>query len=331
MFGILNRREMLRGTAATLLLPGILTSAHAGQVAEDPLLRYPWLAQWAGADGLDAPWLRGVFQNLKKYPRVIRAMNHQAEAKPFYLYREHVTSPWLYKKGREAWQQHRAMLEAAGARYGVDAPFVLALWGMESRFGRNQGEHPVLRTLFTLAVDYPRRQTFFRQELRHFLILCRQQGWDPMLLKGSYAGAMGHVQMIPSSLRYYAVDGDGDGRLDVFNNPMDATASIAHYLGKHGWELGGPYLIPVYGITDLSAIKSAKVKEMQPWSSWYALGVRTRGEPPPAERAMALIALEEQDGLRYYGVFNNFRVILDWNRSTRFAKVVGELAEGFVL
>ncbi|MEG3640267.1 lytic murein transglycosylase [Magnetococcus sp. PR-3] len=323
----LKRREMLLGAAATaMLLPSLIPSAMA---MDDPLKRYAWMAQWVGKDGLDAPWLRQLFQGLQKYPRVIRAMNHQAESKPFHAYRDHITSPWLYKKGRAHWKKYRTTLESAGARYGVDPAFIVALWGMESRFGSYQGKHPVLRTLFTLAADYPRRAQFFRSELRHFLILCREQGWDPHALHGSYAGAMGHVQMIPSSMRRFAVDGDQNGKIQIFDNAVDATHSIANYLGKHGWEVGGPYTMPVYGVSDLSAIKSKKVKAMKPWSEWKRLGVRTRGVEPEPNRTMALIALEEKQGLRYYGVFNNFRVILDWNRSTRFAKVVGELAEGF--
>nr|CRH04659.1 putative GH103 : Membrane-bound lytic murein transglycosylase B [Candidatus Magnetococcus massalia] len=286
---------------------------------------------WVTEHGMDAAWLERVFAGVKKYPRVIRAMNHQAESKPFYKYRDHITSPWLYKKGRKKWAEYGDLLRQTGARYAVDPAFIIALWGMESRFGSYMGKHPVLRTLYTLSVDYPRRAKFFRSELRHFLLLCQEQGWDPEQPLGSYAGAMGHVQMIPSSMRRYALDENGDGTLGVFDNAVDATASIANYLAKHGWQRGGLYTLPVKKGHHLAKLRSKRVKQMQPWSWWQSRGVEITQQSAKLEpeTPMALIRLEEADGDRYYAVFNNFRVILDWNRSLRFAKVVGELAEGF--
>ncbi|MBF0136066.1 MAG: lytic murein transglycosylase [Magnetococcus sp. DMHC-1] len=325
--GGITRRDWLGGMGGVFLAFWSTGRAWSG---EDVVDIYPWMRSWVEQDGLDRGWLNRLFFNLDPYNLAISLMDHQAESKPYYTYRKLFVNKRTMAQGRVRLLQNRMLLQQINERYGVPGEFLVALWGIESRFGNNLGKHPVLRVLFTLARGYPRRAVFYQDQLRQFLLLCQEEGWDPEDTLGSYAGAIGQVQMIPGTLRRYAVDFDGDGKRDVFNDTDDVLASIASFLRGQGWRTGGLYVLPVEASEDMDKMVSPDVENMRPWREWSAQGVRLASgqrEPDPDEDA-AMIMLEEESGPRYYMVFHNFRVVTRWNRSRRFAMVVRELAVG---
>ncbi|MBF0154332.1 MAG: lytic murein transglycosylase [Magnetococcales bacterium] len=322
-----TRRQWLGGAGGAVLW---LWSTGRGWCEEDVLDLHPWMRSWVEQDGLDRGWLNRLFANLVTYRPAIALMERQAEAKPYHVYRRMFVNKRVIAQGRIHFLQHHTLLQQITAHFGVPGEFLIALWGIESHFGTNTGRHPILRVLFTLANEYPRRAVFYQDQLRQFLLLCREEGWDPRDPTGSYAGAMGQVQMIPGTLRRYAVDFDGDGKRDVFDDTDDVLASIASFLRGNGWRTGGSYVLPVKKSETLDKMVSPDVENMRPWREWSAQGVRVASgqhEPDPDEES-ALIMLEEESGPRYYVAFHNFRVVTRWNRSRRFAMVVRELALG---
>ncbi|MBF0186681.1 MAG: lytic murein transglycosylase [Magnetococcales bacterium] len=319
----------MAGLGAGLILVSVPGSVCAqGDIVD----KHPWLMDLVTKDRFDRAWLNTLLSPLQPYTRVIQAMNRQAEAKPYHHYRTLFLTRKAVAKGRRLLRQHADLLLEIEQRYGVPGNVVVALWGIESRFGSYMGKHPVLRTLFTLATDYPRRATFFREQFRAFLLLCREQGWDPSTMKGSYAGAMGQVQMIPDTMRRYAVDHNGDGSRDVFGSTPDVLASIANYLHGHGWVRGGRFATSVDGSSVNRDMVSSSLRKMKTWKSWARKGVGvSQGEPLPApEQKAALIMLEGKRGPVYHMVFNNFYVITRWNNSRRFAMVVREFSDSLI-
>ncbi|NGZ29031.1 MAG: lytic murein transglycosylase [Magnetococcales bacterium] len=288
---------------------------------------YPWMNTWVTQDGMDRRWLDQLLGSLRPTTSILRSMDRQAEALPYHVYRERLLTTNLILQAKYRYKKHASILRRIENELQVNGEVVIALWGIESSFGRNQGKHSVLNTLFTLATGLPRRQSFFQQELRQFLLLCREEGWDPRSINGSYAGAMGQVQMMPSSLRCFALDFDGDGKRDVFNQTTDSLGSIANYLRRHGWQFNGLFAEEVKDHPLLAEIASKSIDDALPWIWWQDNGVQLEDNvrPDPHQLA-AMIALEGEERMDYVMGFNNFRVITSWNRSRRFAMVVHELA-----
>lgn len=322
----LSRRQAMGWGGAALL--SLFSAVRAGAEAKDVVDRYPWLLPWVLQDGFDRRWLEQLFGSIKPINSVLKAMDSQAEALPYPVYRQRLLSRTLIRDGLSRMKKHRSVLERIERELHVNGEVVVALWGIESSFGRNQGKYPVLNTLFTLAAGFARREQFFQEELRQFLLLCREESWDPRGILGSYAGAMGQVQMMPSSLRCFAVDFDGDGRRDVFNHTVDALGSIANYLRAHGWRQDGLFVVPVVPDDRLAEMASLSIDDTAPWHWWRDAGILLN-EPvtPDADEPAALLALEGESGMEFVMCFNNFRVVTDWNRSRRFAMVVAELCQ----
>ncbi|MBF0127897.1 MAG: lytic murein transglycosylase [Magnetococcales bacterium] len=315
---------------------GLLLSLFLGWVAPawaepNPTTAQPWLAEWVQQGTFEQSWLDTLLTPLTPDPQVIRLMESQAEAKPYYLYRKNFINDRRIRRGREQMRTHRALLQRIRKTYPVPSEFLVALWGVESDFGNNAGGFSVLRSLYTLAAAYPRRARFFQDELRHFLILCQEEGWDPRTPEGSFAGALGQMQMMPSTLRKYATDFNGNGKRDIFDDPADVLASIASFLTGHGWNPQGILSIQLNKKTnpDLEPLFSPALNEMQPWHFWLDKGLTlsARDKNPEPNEPAALIRLEEQQGFRYHVVFGNFKIITQWNRSSRFAMAVRELAD----
>ncbi|MBF0294934.1 MAG: lytic murein transglycosylase [Magnetococcales bacterium] len=323
-----GRREWLRGLAGMALLAALPAQAWGGKPEEKLLERYPWLRPWVEQDGLDEGRLQALLGNLAPDRRVLALMDRQAESLPYHAYRGRVLNDQRIRKGRRMLERHRATLTRVMERYPASPEVVVALWGVESDFGAGQGEFNVLRTLFTLAAHYPRRAEFFREQLREFLLWCREEGWDPRQPKGSYAGALGQVQMMPGTLRKHAVDFNQDGKRDVVRDVGDALASIASFLHGHDWRPRGRMAQPMPDTPEVTKAFADFPKIRKPWREWRAMAIpwpSDAPEPDP-EESLALIALEEPQGLRYYMTFSNFWVITQWNRSSRFAMVVHEFS-----
>jgi membrane-bound lytic murein transglycosylase B len=289
-----------------------------------------WLAafrQEAAAEGIGAVTLDQALQGLQPIPRVIELDRRQPEGRlTFRDYNRRVLSETRIERGRESLREHRALLDRVAADYGVQPRFILALWGIESSYGSFTGEYPVVAALATLAYD-GRRAAFFRKELLQALRIVDQGDVKPGSMMGSWAGAMGQSQFMPSSYLAYAVDYDGDGRRDIWSTPADVFASIANYLAKAGWNDRYTWGRQVRLPERLTAV-AAGLEVVKPLPEWNALGIRRADglDLPMVALDAALLQMDDGAGPAYL-VYPNFHVLMAWNRSTYFALTVGELAD----
>ena len=268
------------------------------------------------------------FAAIRPRPDIIEAISHPAEAtKPWYEYRRIFLVEKRIRGGVDFMRKHAATLLRAEKSTGVPAEIIVAILGVETLYNRYKGRHFVLESLATLAFDYPKRSRFFRRELEQFLLLAREEGVDPLALKGSYAGAMGGPQFISSSFRRYAVDFDGDGKRDIWNNPVDMIGSVANYFRIHGWKKYQGIIYParVRGKQIDDLLKNG-VKPRYRIGELAKKGVVYRLDGPEDVRA-ALIKLELEQGPAYWLGPNNFYVITRYNHSPLYAMAVVELSE----
>lgn len=279
--------------------------------------------------------LQQLFKGLEGDRKVLELMDKQWEAKPYYDYWPLFITPSVIAKGKESLEQYKQLFDRIEAAYGVDREYVVAIWGIESRFGFNQGGFNLFRTLNTLFDMYPRRSDFFRKELINFLVLCRDNGMDPLSINGSYAGAFGQAQFMPSSFNQYAVDFDGDKRRDLINSMDDIFASIAHYLQSFGWTLQAPVFVEI-GNTLKSELLVNMLKEGRTASiDWRLLAeIQQVAIPrPPHQGQLSIVELErspkEGGGMRYIAGYPNFKAITEYNHSNKYAMAVSEMAEAF--
>ncbi len=277
------------------------------------------------AHGLPVADTLDLLNGLSRYDAVIEAMSKPAEKTLNWAgYRPIFLKPERVEQGVAFYREHRGLLEQAGERYGVPPAIIAAIIGVESRYGRFKGKHPALRSLATLAFDYPRRSPFFTAELEHFLVLSREEGLDPRAVKGSYAAAMGMPQFISSSYRAYAVDGDGDGKRDLFNNLHDVTHSVANYLARHGWRDGEPVAREVTPSGDVISLVEKGYKPSLKSAELAAVGVATE---PVHTGEYALLRLEGDRGAEHWVAYPNFYVITRYNHSPLYAMAVFQLSQ----
>ena len=261
-------------------------------------------------------------------PKIVELISKPAErVVPWWEYRERFLTEDRIAMGVEFWNEHREHLERIATERGVAPEYIVAIIGVETKFGRIMGRYRVLDALATLAFDYPPRSEFFRKELEEFVLLTREESLKPLDALGSYAGAMGGSQFMPSSYRKFAVDADGDGKRDLWTNWDDVIASTANYFREHGWETGGPVLSEV----DLDpeptfTIDTRNLKLNETVESLNALGVHTK-TPMPADTPAMILSAEQKDGPAYRVGFRNFEVITRYNRSVKYAMTVNDLAE----
>ena len=281
----------------------------------------------AASRGVRAATIEEALRGVKLIPRVIELDRRQPEfTLTFRQYMDRVVPESRVKKGRQRLSENRELLEGIGRKYGVQPRFIVAFWGIETDFGRLSGGFPVIPALVTLAYD-GRRSAFFRGELLHALDILDKNHIEPKNMVGSWAGAMGQTQFMPSSFVAYAVDHDGDGRKDIWNSRADALASGANYLSRQGWKgdqtWGRPVTLPEGFDTGLADLKVRK-----PLSDWQRMGVRRDDGSDLARRKLtaSVVLPEGRDGPAFV-VYNNYLTILKWNRSTFFALAVGFLAD----
>ena len=239
------------------------------------------------------------------------------------------------KEGREFMVQQGQALARAQQQYGVPPEVIAAIIGVETMYGSNKGSYRVLDALVTLAFDYPPRSKFFLSELKHFLLLAREEQLDPLLPLGSYAGAMGYGQFISSSYRHYAVDFDADGKRDIWDNPVDAVGSVANYLAMHGWQAGE--LVTVRGAITDNAKSSAPSSladvynvDLKPTMSLLALGklgLSLSGASSDLNTMVSPMQLNGKHGAEVWLGFQNFYVITRYNHSKLYAMAVFQLSE----
>lgn len=277
--------------------------------------------------GFDRVELEQLFAGAQSQPNILSAIARPAEkVKPWKDYRRIFLDEARIAAGVEFWQAHQATLERAERTYGVPARIIVAILGVETRYGTHQGTYRVLDALSTLAFDYPPRAPFFRKELENFLLLARDEGMSPTEALGSYAGAMGYGQFMPSSFRSFAVDFDGDGHKDIWTNVDDAIGSVANYFNAHKWAPGEPVVMPA---SSAAAVDPAVFNHKQADISvaqLRALGVVPFESLSPAVPAIAL-KLEGDSGDEYWIGLHNFSVIMRYNKSHLYAMAVNQLGE----
>ena len=271
--------------------------------------------------------LRKLLKAARSQPAIIEAMERPAEkAKPWFEYRPIFLTERRIKEGTDFWLAHRQELDRASVRSGVAPEYLAAIVGVETYYGRMTGSYRVLDALSTLAFDYPARAKFFRDELEQFILLSRDLGLDPLTVKGSYAGAMGAPQFMPSNYRRYAVDANADGRVDLWNSWSDVCASVGNYLKEHGWNAGEPVLSEAVVDADKTAdLDGHKLALDDTVETLKAKGVTFESALPPDAKVL-LIAADEPDGVHWRVGYNNFYVITRYNHSALYAMAVYELA-----
>ena len=333
---------MSKANRATFLHPGFterlaISLAFLGLLATAPgvealeIKKYPALrsftAEMSKKHGFSAAHLRRVFRCAVLRPEIIEAMERPRESLPWYEYRKIFVTEDNAKRGVRFWKEHAEDIARAQADYGVAPEIVVAIIGVETRYGRSQGNYSILDALTTLTLKYPSRSAFFREELEEFLLLAREAGLNPCRVKGSYAGAMGLPQFMPSSYRRLAIDFDGDGKRDLLDSPVDAIGSVAHYLHKYGWEKNAPTVEEArlegtryFWVEKLGVKPALSVRQL----AEYGIFPRHRDDP---ERRAALIPLEGEYGPFYRLGFNNFYVITRYNLSSYYAMAVVELGQ----
>lgn len=270
-----------------------------------------------------------LFDQARRRDDILEAIARPAEkTKPWYEYRKIFLTPERISGGVEFWKDNAAILERAGKHFEVDPAIIVAIIGVETRYGKHTGSYRVIDALSTLAFDYPPRSKFFRSELEQFLILTREEDVDVIEVKGSYAGAMGYGQFIPSSYRNYAVDFSGDGKRNLWNDLDDIIGSVANYFHRHGWKLQQPVSARVTGGKPLDKFElSENLKPGKTTAGDYAGKGVTTTPALPAGLPVALLELEQANGKEYWLTGNNFYVITRYNRSPLYAMAVYQLSE----
>ncbi len=271
--------------------------------------------------------LTELFSRAERKQSILDAIARPAErVLKWHEYRDIFLKEPRISQGLAFWEEHEAVLAEAEKAYGVAPEYVVAILGVETRYGRVTGRFRVLDALSTLAFDYPPRADFFRNELTEFLLLAREEGRNPLELTGSYAGAMGYGQFIPSSYRNFAVDFDGDGQRDIWSNPSDAVGSVANYFSRHGWRAGEPVVLPVQVVGSAAAeVANESLKLTRTVAELESLGVAVAGLAP--DQDAALFRMEGAEGDEYWLGLNNFHVITRYNHSRLYALAVHQLGE----
>jgi membrane-bound lytic murein transglycosylase B len=273
----------------------------------------------------EAAALRKLFVQVKPRPAIVKAMSAPSTARPWHEFRSRYLEPKRINTGVAFWREHAATLEKASREFGVPEEIIVATIGVETFYGRHTGNFRVLDALATLAFRYPPRAELFRSELEHYLLLARETGIDAIGTVGSYAGAMGLPQFLPSSYRRYAIDFDGDGKKDIINSMADAIGSVANYYKVFGWRPGGAVVVPAEVSGNVDAVLEAGIKPEQKVAELRKLGV-TPSAPVDEGTEAALITAVAVTGPRYWLGLNNFYVITRYNRSINYALTVNELA-----
>lgn len=316
-----------------LLAPARAEDQSVGPYADNPQA-LELVNELVAEEGFDRGELLSLLSKAQRKDSILEAIARPAEkTKTWAEYRPIFVTDTRTRQGVEFYHQYASSLLRAEREYGVPAEIIVSIIGVETRYGRNKGSYRVLDALSTLAFDYPKRSPFFTSELKNFLLLAREQGIAADQPVGSYAGAMGYGQFMPSSYRAYAVDFDGDGKVDIWNNPVDAIGSVANYFKRHGWRSEEPVTSParVSG-KPAAGLFNNGLKPERTLADFAGAGIESV-EHFPADALATAMEFEGADGTEYWLGLHNFYVITRYNHSAMYAMCVyqlgGQLAEGF--
>lgn len=276
--------------------------------------------------------LNQLLQQSTTQQDILTSIAKPAEKLPWHRYEPIFMSDKRIQEGVTFWQQHADTLKRAEKEYGVPAEFIVAILGVETFYGKHAGKYKVLDSLITLAFEYPPRSIFFKSELEQFLLLAREEKWNPADIKGSYAGAMGNPQFISSSYRNFAVDFTGKGKRDLINSAEDSIGSVANYFKIHGWQKGGPVVLKAktHGDKFKSVVASkANPKPDHSLQELTSFGIRAPGNANKTykNQSFALVSLEGKEGPEYFLGGQNFYVITRYNHSDHYAMAVYNLSQ----
>jgi membrane-bound lytic murein transglycosylase B len=283
--------------------------------------------------GFEPAELTTLFQKAQLRPEIVGLFEHPPERLPMERYYHRLVTPPLTRRGMAYLRKRRDLFQTIQGQYGVDPSVITAIVGVETHYGRRQdGGYRVFDALNTVFSSIESREAFARRELIQFLVLCREERWDPLDMKGSYAGAMGTPQFVPSSYRNFAVDHDGDGRRDLWRSDGDIAASVANFLNVHGWRAGEQIRLHVRVDTEQGRVRElldrgldarVRLKELPDLGGGWSV------EPRPSEldQEVSLLAYSWRNSRRTVAVLPNFRALLRYNRSVNYVLVVAELAE----
>lgn len=318
--------------------PVVKARPFFNQTAESPALTgfnaNPNVRQFidyeTGKNGLNRSGLQGFFDTVSHRSNIVGIMNRPGTSRPWYEFRQGNAGAAKIGAGRRFYAENRHVIDAVAQEYGVPAELIVAIIGIETNYGANKGNIRVGDALATLAFDYPRRGEFFQKELSEFLLLAKEEKRDPMSFTGSFAGAMGMPQFMPSSFRKWAVDYDKDGRKDIWNNVGDVAASVANYMKVHGWQRGGKMVVPVsLAVTpEISAVIDEKTALNRTVGELKKMGVVPNLAVADSEKAV-LYRLETSPGVYdYYMGLNNFYAVWQYNHSRMYVTAVRDIANG---
>ena len=317
-------KRMITLALVSILSASCLAQQHPG--AEE------FAARAAAEVQLDQQEILALLHDARFKQSIVDAISRPAEAKPWYEYRPIFVTDKRTRGGVEFWRKHEDLVRKAADRYGVDPQIIVAIIGVETYYGRNTGGYRVLDALTTLSFYYPDtgndRSDFFSRELMQFLLLGNEESLPLREVTGSYAGAMGIGQFMPSSYREYAVDLDGDGRRDLWSSMPDVIGSVANYLHRHGWTAGAAIAAQATAAegADMALVSQGDYKPKRTVADLASGGFTAAGATAP-ETLAVVTALEEEHGQAYWLTFDNFYVITRYNRSPLYAMAVYELSE----
>ena len=311
---------------ASLIFLSTVISPLAQAEIDDQVAVQKFTGKMVDQHQFAADALAKLFKSVEIKPNIIAAMTRPAEGMPWYKYRKIFMRDSRIQGGVKFWQKNQASLKLTAQRYGVPEEIIVAIIGVETLYGERTGGHRVIDALATLAFDYPKRSKFFLSELEQFLLLCREEKINPLEPMGSYAGAMGMPQFMPSSYRHYAVDFEGDMKRDIWHNPADTIASVANYFAKHHWQTGQDIAFVVQANGD--KYKQALTKGLSPnmtVKQLQNLGVQVPKQVAAQER-VRLLSFEQEYGDDLWIGLNNFYVITRYNHSPLYAMAVFQLS-----
>lgn len=325
----MNHFRLLRLLIVSLLtcfVSGI--SAAQGYASRDDVMQF--IDDMHARNGFDTAELRSLFGEVQMIPNVIKYIlpPSSPRQRSWRTYRSRYLDGTRITNGLAFWRDHAEELKRAADTYGVPEEIIVAIIGVETIYGRNVGNFQTLSALSTLAFDYPPRAELFRSELEQLLLLARDQKRDVRNYVGSYAGALGLPQFLPSSIRRYAVDFDGDGSIDLYASASDAIGSVANFLKEHGWERGGPVALRVIRLeNDPAPLIDQGIEPKLNTDDLQSYGMSTRYTAPPATPFALVDLVTPDEDTEYWLGFRNFYVITRYNRSSFYAMSVYELAD----
>jgi membrane-bound lytic murein transglycosylase B len=291
-----------------------------------------FIASMSEEHGIDTAFLERILGDVRHTPAAVRLIGPAPSSAPsparsYSRYRAKFLTPDLIAAGSRFWSLHAEELARAETEFGVPAEVILGILGVETSYGQNTGSFRAIDALATIAFDGVRRQDYFREELKELLLLARDTGIDPLVIKGSYAGAVGLPQFMPSSYRRYAVDYDGDGAIDLLGSPADAIGSIASYMKSFGWVTGEAPTAPVRLLPGSETEIVSGLERVHDLLEVQGKGVVFSGAEPPAGLVSIFELPTPGKPSKFMAGFTNFEVVTRYNRSTFYASAVLELAD----